>query len=313
MEQLTALANFNSLIEMLETLPTDTACREYLEGVIWKGTPACPHCKSVNSYKLTTKGIFNGQYKCGDCKERYNVKDGTMFEGTHIGLKKWFIAIYVFSLHKKGISSYQLASDLAITQQTAWYLLGRIRLAFKPASMRVLKGKIQCDETYVGGKTRNMHKAKRDMVYAAGTGAVHMNPVFGMVNEGNVIAIPVEETNGRTLQPIIMNQVERGATVVTDGHGAYAGLNRHFKHEVINHEAGEFARGQFNTNGIENFWSHLKRGIYGIYHHASGKHLHRYCDEFAFRYNFRKNTVNEKFNFPLQNSQRLMYKVLIAK
>lgn len=193
-------------------------------------------------------------------------------------------------------------------------MLGRIRNAFKAnEDATKLTGQIQADETYVGGKTRNMHQSKRDIVHAAGSSAVHANPVFGIMNKGVVKVIPVPYIDGTTLMPIIDAWVANDATLVTDGHGAYADAKKSFKHEIVNHTQQEFVRAGFHTNGIENFWSHLKRGIYGIYHWCSGKHLHRYCDEFAFRYNMRLKTVSEKFNYSLENSERLMYKTLIAK
>src|SRR5665213_478946 len=135
MLQVSKIINFKSLTEMLSALPNDMACREYLEMKIWGGVPTCPHCGSQHSYTLKTKGVFKGMYKCVDCQQRYTVTVGTMFEGTHIPLNKWFLAIYIFSMHKKGISSHQLASDMGITQKTAWFLLHRIRYAFKADSL----------------------------------------------------------------------------------------------------------------------------------------------------------------------------------
>ncbi len=140
MEQSTLTTSFKSFTDMLTALPDDMACRKYLEGILWNSIPTCPHCASQRSSMLTTKGVFKGLYKCGACRERYTVTIGTMFEGSHIPLRKWFIAIYIFSLHKKGISSYQLASDLGITQKSAWFMLGRLRNAFKPNKLKAKMG-----------------------------------------------------------------------------------------------------------------------------------------------------------------------------
>lgn len=313
----TNLVNFKSFAHMLELLPTDEACRVYLEQIRWNGTPTCAHCGLVDegAYKLKAKGVFKGMYKCKGCDKRFTVTVKTMFEGSHMPLRKWFIALYIFSAHKKGISSYQLSRDLGITQKTAWFMLGRMREAFKVKSIEApMTGKIQADESYFGGKTRNMHEWKRDIVHAAGSSAVHMNGVLGLMNNGVVKVMPVEATNGAVLKPILMNEIAKGATIVTDGHGAYAGLNKHFTHHIVNHENGQFVTNGFHTNGIENFWSQMKRGIIGIYHHTSGKHLGRYCDEFSFRYNNRKITDAERFDLSLVKTDgfRLKYKDLIA-
>lgn len=304
---------FKNLADLMLTFNTEAKCRAYLEQQLWKGKPTCPHCGyNEKAYKLND----GKTYKCAnkECWKKYTVTVGTIAENSNIPLQKWFMAMYLFTAHKKGISSCQLARDLGIAQKTAWFMLMRIREVFRDKAPELLQGEVQADETYMGGKTKNMHGWQRDIVNAAGSSAVHMNPVFGLANNGKVRIKPVETANGRTLQPIIMNEVEKGAIVITDGHGAYAGLNKHFKHEVLNHEGGEYVRKGFHTNNIEGFWGLMKRGIYGIYHQTSGKHLERYCDEFAYRYNNRKITDDSRFILSLsQVKGRLTYKQLIAK
>ena len=318
MEQFAKLTTFNSFAKMLEVLPTDEACRNYLEQIRWNGTPTCPHCATVdnNAYRLKTKGIFKGMYKCRSCQQRFTVTVKTMFEDSHLPLRKWFIAIYIFSSHKKGISSHQLAKDLGITQKSAWFMLGRIREAFRVKSMDMqMTGLIQADETFVGGKNKNRHEDKK-VHEAQGRSTKAKTPVFGMVQNGDkVFTMVVPDTKAKTLKPIIENMVSTGSIVVTDEWIGYSGLNKTHSHVVMNHKAKEYVRGGFHTNGIENFWSHLKRGLYGVYHHASPEHLHRYCDEFSFRYNARKISDSERFDFSLRNTEnfRLTYKALIAK
>ena len=297
---------------MLKALPDDTACREYLEAKIWSVGRACPHCGSMESYTLKTKGVFSGNYKCVDCQKRYNVKDGTMFEGSHIGLHKWFIAIYIFSMHKKGISSHQLASDLGITQKSAWYMLHRIRFAFKSNLYFTSDCVVEIDETFVGGESKNKQEYKKTRNERGGTVSTKV-PVLGILDRhGDVTAMSVPDTHKNTLLPEIFDRVEQGAVIMTDSLPAYKGLNKAYTHLSVNHKSGEYVKGIAHTNGIENFWSHMQRGIIGIYHHVSPKHLDQYCNEFSYRYNVRKQSVNERFNYSLMNSQRLMYKTLIA-
>lgn len=308
------VVNFKSFTEMLNVLPTDKACREYLELTLWNGKPTCPHCGSMHSYILKNKGQAEGLYKCKDCQKRYTVTVGTMFHGSHIPLRKWFIAIYIFSMHKKGISSHQLASDLGITQKSAWYMLGRIRYAFKGNTLEMKKGAIiEMDSTFVGGKLKNKHAFERKQITEKfGPGVGNKTSVFGMLErDGNVNAVVVNSETAEDIIPIVNELVYPDNTVVTDSHGAYATLDKFCKHEVVNHNKGEYVVGKFHTNSIEGFWSQMKRGIYGVYHHVSPKHLHRYCAEFSYRYNVRKQTVDQKFNFSLLHSERLRYSDLI--
>ena len=312
-------ANFNSFTDMLAKLPDDEACRRYLEQVLWEGKPTCPHCQSTKSYSLNTKGEFKGMYKCGDCRMRYTVLLNTMFQGSHIPLRKWFIAIYVFSLHKKGISSHQLASDLGVTQKTAWFMLHRIRVAFKSQKTIELNSNqvVEIDETYVGGKSTNKHIKQRKEL-KEGTGYVSKTPVVAMlVRDGEVTTTSFpdkDSVTGEDLKPLIREKVATDAIIITDGFGGYHGLSREYRsHEVVNHTRNEYVRGKFHTNNVEGFFSQMKRGIYGIYHHCSRKHLQAYSTEFAFRYNVRKLSVMDKFEYPLLHSKLLTYKQLIKK
>ena len=299
---------------MLKALPDDESCRKYLELMRWNGNPRCPHCGTDKKYELKTNGVFKGLYKCSNCRERYTVTINTMFEGSHISLRKWFIAIYIFSSHKKGISSHQLGRDLGITQKSAWFMLGRIRHAFEVKSFVRFTGVVQADETFIGGKNKNRHADKK-IPESQGRSIKDKTPVLGLIHGGSEVATRViPNTQAATLKPVIQELVREGSIIVTDEWPSYNTVRDSYDHVVINHNGGEYVRGAFHTNNIENFWSHLKRGIYGIYHHASRKHLHRYCDEFAYRYNSRKITDNHRFNISLKRTEesRLTYKKLIA-
>jgi len=306
---------FNSFMQMLDVLPDDKACREFLEQLRWNGEPVCPHCGSINKdhYELKKKGEFKGLRKCKDCKERFTVTVKTMFEGSHISLRKWFIAIYIFSSHKKGISSLQLHRDLGVTQKTAWFMLSRIRNTFKPKSAKKLTGTIQADETFVGGKNKNRHVDKK-VKESQGRSVKDKTPVFGLLSNGQVNTKVVSDTKAETLKPIIYQMVENGSVVVTDEWNAYKGLIRDYQHKVLKHSEGQYVNNDFHTNSVEGFWSLLKRGIFGIYHSTSPKHLNKYCDEFSYRYNTREISDSDRFSLSLVNAnERLTYKQLIAK
>ena len=304
-----------SFLEVMKSLQSEKDCREFLEDIRWQGEPVCPHCMTQSHeeiykhYKLKVKGEFNGLYKCKNCKKRFTVIQNTMFEGTHIPLQKWFYTIYIFLSHKKGISSVQLSKDIVVTQKTAWFMLNRIRHNFENKINVRFEDITQADETYVGGKNRK----RRGIKHTQGRSTKIKTPVFGLESDGKVYTIVVPNTVGITLKPIINFLVKKGSTIVSDGWGAYKGLSKKYNHIVVEHSKGEYVKDGFHTNNIEGFWSHLKRGIFGIYHLASRKHLSKYCNEFAFRYNTRDMSDFRRFaQFTSDAYKRLSYRDLIA-
>jgi transposase-like protein len=304
-------SQFNSLLQVLDYFKEEKTCISYLAQSRWADAPSCPHCGNVGAY------ITNRGYKCKakECGKKFTVTTGTIFENTKISLRTWFAAMYLCTAHKKGISSLQLSRDLNITQKTAWFVLHRIREMLNANQTEKLTGTVEVDETYVGGKTRNKHAKKRELDNAKGTGSVNKTPVVAMLQrDGRIVTVVSPIANGDTIKPFIYANVEKGATVYTDGFGAYKGLDKHYTHEVVRHDAGEYVRENgIHTNSIEGFWSQLKRGIIGIYHNVSPKHLHRYCHEFGYRYNTRKVTDVTRFEDAIKNvNVRLTYAKLIA-
>jgi transposase-like protein len=305
---------FDSVLEMINTLNTEKACREHLEKLRWNGEPICPHCGSQreNHYKIRGRTEDKFRYKCRDCRLPFTVKIGTIFENSQVPLQKWFMAIFLFTTDKKGYSSYKLQRTIRVTQKTAWFMLSRLRNSVSNRVDFEFDGITQVDETYVGGKNKNRNKGKK-VEKTQGRSLKTKTPVFGMLNEGLVYTQVVKDTSGKTLKTIINSKVKKNSTIVSDGWRAYRGLEKEYKHEIIKHNLGLFKKGSYHTNGIEGFWGLLKRGIIGVYHFTSDKHLHRYCDEFAYRYNIRKLGVGEQFNLTLINcDERLSYKELIA-
>lgn len=307
---------FKNILEMLTKLPDENSCREYLEYMRWNDKPCCSHCGYKKKiYKLNVKGEFNGLYKCALCRKRFTVKVGTIFEGSHISLQKWLYAIFIFSSHKKGISSHQLAKDLSLTQKSAWFMLGRIRLILEPKEeVQKFTGVSTMDESFVGGKNKNRHRDKK-VPFSQGRSYKDKTPVFGIMNNGLLITKVIPNTKAQTLKPIIRDLVEKGSIIVTDEWKGYWGLKNEFDHIVVNHMRKEYVNGNFSTNDVENFWSHLKRGIYGIYHKVSPEHLHRYTAEFTYRFNMRNLNEVARFEHAIKNTEnlKLPYKTLISK
>lgn len=297
-------AKFNNLLEVQKCFPDEQSCIDYLIHTRWNDKPVCVHCGSSRKIYRISGGL---KLKCANCRKIFSVKIGTIFEDSPLPLQKWFFAIYVFSAHKKGISSYQLGKDISVRQATAWHMLHRIRESMRPKTNKYLRGTLEVDETYVGGKGHG----KR------GRGAENKTPVFGMAErQGEVRTMPIERVNSKTLKELIRKNISGDSTIITDEWPAYYGLSKEFsKHEIVNHGKKEYVRsGLIHVNNIENFWSLLKRGIFGIYHHVSPEHLKRYCDEFQFRYNSRKDKDQERFTTMLGRCEgRLMYKSLIGE
>ena len=226
----------------------------------------------------------------------------------------WFAAIYLISAHKKGISSYQLGRDLNISQKAAWFMNHRIRTMFQVHAPEKMTGVIEIDETFVGGESKNTHEIKKVRNERGGTVSTKV-PVLGILERGgDVIAKSVPDTHKKTLLPEIFNTVEKGEVIMTDSFPAYKGLDKDYCHLSVNHSVGEYVKGLAHTNGIENFWSLFQRGILGIYHHVSPKHLDRYCIEFSYRYNTRGIKNEARFGTVLKNmnGNRLKYKDLVA-
>ena len=299
--------DFNSILDLIKAFPNEQTCIDHLETLRWNGNVISPFDAISKVYKC--KG---NKYRCRNSGKYFNVKTDTLFDNTKIELQKWFLAIWMVTSHKKGISSLQLHRDLNITQKTAWFMLQRIRNCFgiENDNDSMLDNEVEMDETFIGGKETNKHKNRQSYNTFTGNKAV----VFGMIErEGNLKAVKVENRDRETLYPIIVSKVKTSAKIYTDEHQGYGSLKHVYDHKYIKHVKKQYVLGKVHTNSIEGFWSLLKRGIFGIYHSTSKKHLQKYVDEFVFRYNTREITEAMRFNLLLSNIEnRLTYNELIG-
>jgi|SRR5208282_3940174 transposase-like protein len=268
-----------STFKLFELFPDAETARKYLEERLWKKGPMCPECGTTERIG-TRKGGF---YRCHTCKLDFTVRTGTIFERSHVPLHKWIYAMYLLVTARKGISSMQLAKEIGITQKSAWFVLQRLREACGN-DLSKLKGIVEMDEVYLGGKEINKHENEKVRM---GRGTVNKIPVIGMrERHGRARAFPVAEVNRQVLYLAAFRNVEKGSELHTDEYGAYTGIDRmSFTHRTVNHKNGEYSKNGISTNSMESVFAVLKRGLHGVYHKASKKHIARYINEFTWRLN----------------------------
>ncbi|HTX22756.1 MAG TPA: IS1595 family transposase [Candidatus Aquilonibacter sp.] len=302
-----------TLIQIIDQFPTDETAREHLEGIRWKGGIVCPHCKCSDQSKFSTiaanpaKKVRAGLRWCSSCEKQFTVTVGTIFEDSHIPLRKWLIAWYLICSSKKGISSLQLQRNLELgSYRTALFMTHRIRFALKdPSFSEKLSGTIEVDETYIGGKQSGVGRGSKQ----------NKVPVVSLLQRGGKVRSQVmRHVTGKNLKQVIKDNVTICADVNTDDNFAYRGLEPKFNHYVVKHSAKEYVRREKNrlvtTNGVEGFFSLLKRGVVGTFHHISEQHLPLYLAEFDHRHNCREMTDGERTINGIQKveGKRLTYR-----
>jgi transposase-like protein len=303
-----------TLLEAIKHFADPDVTHETMVNLRWPHGVHCPSCGRTDVRFISTRRMW-------ECKEKhprrqFSSKVGTIFEDSPLGLDKWFAAIWMVANCKNGISSYEMARDLGITQKSAWFMDHRIRLAMKAGSIMKMDGECEADEAFLGGLAKNMHEKRRKHV---GTGGIGKTAVLGILKRktnksgSKVRTKIIPNAKAETLQPAIRAAVEPGSALFTDAWASYRGLSQDYKHEVVDH-AIEYVRGNVHTNGIENFWSLLKRTIKGTYVSVEPFHLGRYLDEQAFRFNEREDNDFGRFKSVLSSvsGRRLTYKDLIS-
>lgn len=277
-----------NLVEIFRRFPDQQACIDHLESIRFKDGPYCPLCGSVGNQKRKKENNLVGRWNCHDCKKSFNVLSGTVMQGTHKPLQKWFLAIALIVNAKKSLSSYQLARDLELTQPTAWYMQQRIRAAMASDEAPMLAGIVEADETYVGGKPRKKNKRDDDTQAPRGRGT-EKTPVIGAVErDGNVIAQVANDLSGKGVLKFIRHTVKtEDSFLITDEYKAYNAVRSFMPHATVNHQK-EYVRGVVHTNTIEGFWALLKRAWYGSHHKYSVPYMPLFIAEASWKYNHRE-------------------------
>jgi len=299
-----------NLAKLAKHFSDETAARTLLEQMRWGDNPACPHCGGADPYRLNRMAGSStrpGVWKCRACRKQFTVTVGTIFEDSHIPLSKWLLAIHLLCASKKGMSAHHLHRMLGVTYKTAWFMAHRLRYAMtqEPLASK-LSGTVEADETYVGGK-------RRDRIGRPGFGDPQKTAVVALVERGGrVRAFPMPRVTVKNIREAVAEHVDfHRSRFITDESNLYAGYKAGIMpHDTVNHSHGEYVRGDVHTNTVEGFFSLLKRGIYGVYHHVGKGHLHRYCDEFSFRYSARGMDDGERTVLAVKGAEgkRLTYR-----
>lgn len=310
---------FKTIHEFNDHFRDELTCYQFFEQVRWNGVPVCPHCGNEKYYKVKARGKFTDipSYRCADrkCGLPFTVRTKSIFEGSKVEFRKWLQAVYEITVCKNGISSIELAARIGVSQKTGWFINHRLRVMLKETEPTLLRDFAAIDECLVGGKERFKHADKK-IPHSQGRSSKGKTAVFaarGLLGQIKVQVVPNVEA--QTLIPIIEKWVEPSSIMVSDTWTSYNALKKDYFHITVNHTEGQYVNGCFTTNGVENFWSLLKRGLTGTHHSVSPQHLQKYCDEFSDRYNKKDNTNIERFGKAVERcaNTRLTYKELTKK
>lgn len=308
-----------TLMQAIRHFSDADVCREYVAAIRWPNGVACPTCGETDPRFISTRGLW--ECKSKHPKRQFSVKVGTIFEDSPVALDKWLATMWMLVNDKNGVSSYEIHRAIGVTQATAWFMLQRLRLALEDGTINKMKGEVEADETYIGGKARNMHRTERKR-RITGTGGKDKAAVMGIIQRDgpdghSVVRTFRVESNParRTIEEIVRDNIEGGSSLFTDGARWYSSLGDEYAHGVVDHAAKQYVDGNVTTNRIENFWALLKRALSGTYISVEPFHLFRYLDEQVFRFNSRELTDAVRFHAAMKGiiGKRLTYAQLTAE